>query len=142
MGNAFVHVELSTDDLAKAKKFYKSLFDWKLDEMNGPAPYTMIGVGKGTGGGMAKKTMPGTPTAWLPYVEVADVKKTLAQAAKAGARVVFDYHEIGAYGAIGIFVDPTGAALGVWQMAKKAAPKKPAAKKKAAPKKAAPKKKR
>lgn len=136
MGNPFCHIELSTDDLGKAKKFYKSLFDWKLDEMKG-MPYTMINVGTGVGGGMQKKPMPQMPTSWLAYVEVADVKKTLAKAKKAGAQIVQDYMPIGESGAIGVFVDPHGAALGLWESAKKAAP----AKKKAAAKKAAPKKK-
>ena len=30
MSNPFVHVELSTTDLDKAKSFYQSLFDWQL----------------------------------------------------------------------------------------------------------------
>ena len=120
MANPFAHIELSTDDLGKAKKFYKSVFDWKLNDMKG-MPYTMIDVGKGTGGGMQKKPMPEAPTAWLAYVEVADVKKTLAKASKGGGRVVLDYHPIGTNGAIGVFVDPTGAALGVWESAKKVA---------------------
>ena len=54
-GNAFVHCELSADDLGAAKKFYKKLFDWKLSDM-GPemGNYTLIDVGKKTsGGGMA-----------------------------------------------------------------------------------------
>ena len=54
MGNPFVHVELHTDDLKAAKKFYRGLFDWKLEDMkmDGGMVYTMVGVGKGTGGGM------------------------------------------------------------------------------------------
>jgi predicted enzyme related to lactoylglutathione lyase len=127
MANPFAHIELNTDDLAAAKAFYKKVFDWKLADMQG---YTMIDVGKGTGGGMQKKPMAEAPTSWLPYVEVDDVKKTLAKAAKAGARVVQDYMEIGEMGAIGVFVDPTGAGLGVWAAKKKAAKKKAPAKKK------------
>ena len=84
MGNPFVHIELSTGDLAKAKKFYKAVFDWKISDIP-KMDYTMIDVGKGTGGGMQKKQMAEQPTAWLPYVEVADVKKSLAKATKAGA---------------------------------------------------------
>ena len=40
MGNAFVHVELNTTDLAKAKEFYGQLFDWKLTDTRWvrPAP--------------------------------------------------------------------------------------------------------
>jgi uncharacterized protein len=118
MANAFAHIELSTDDLAAAKAFYKKVFAWKLQSIPGMG-YTMIDVGKGTGGGMTKKQMKEQPTAWLPYVEVADVKETLAKAKKAGAQVVVDYTEIGEMGSIGVFVDPTGAGLGVWATAKK-----------------------
>jgi predicted enzyme related to lactoylglutathione lyase len=140
MGNPFVHIELNTDDVGAAKKFYKSVFDWKVQGAS--MGYSMIEVGKGTGGGMQKKPMPDQPSAWLPYVEVDDVKKTLAKARKAGANVVLPYHEIDDMGAIGVFIDPAGAPLGVWEMAKKAAPKKTTVKKtaKKAAKKAAKKK--
>jgi predicted enzyme related to lactoylglutathione lyase len=129
-GNAFVHCELSADDVGAAKKFYKKLFDWKLND-TGPAMgnYTLIDVGsKTSGGGLTAKMMPNQPTAWLPYVEVASVKKTIAKAEKAGAKIMVPYQEIGEMGAIGIFVDPQGAALGVWELAKK--PAKKGAKKK------------
>jgi len=36
MGNAFVHVELSTTDIRQAKKFYGQLFDWKLTDVPMP----------------------------------------------------------------------------------------------------------
>jgi predicted enzyme related to lactoylglutathione lyase len=124
MPNAFVHIELNTDDVAKAKKFYKSLFQWTFGEM-GPG-YTGIDVGKGgTGGGMQKKAMPQAPTMWLPYVEVDDVKKTVAKARKLGAEVHVDYTEIADMGAIAVLGDPAGANIGVWQ--KISAPKKKAA---------------
>jgi predicted enzyme related to lactoylglutathione lyase len=38
-----------------------------------------------------------------------DVKKTLAKAKSAGATITLAYHPIGDMGAIGVFVDPTGA---------------------------------
>jgi predicted enzyme related to lactoylglutathione lyase len=124
MPNAFAHIELSTDNLKKAEKFYQSVFSWKLRPMP-KYNYTMIDVGKGgTGGGMQKKTMPEAPNAWLPYVKVDDVRKTVAKASKAGARVMLDYMDIGEMGAIGVFADPSGAAIGVWQ--EKTLAKKPA----------------
>lgn len=135
MGNPFCHVELNTDDVAAAKAFYKKVFDWKLKDM--PAMgYTMIDVGTGVGGGLTKKPMPEAPTQWLSYVEVASVKKTIEKAQKAGANIVLPYQSIGDMGAIGIFIDPTGAGLGVWEKGK-AAPKPAAAKKKPAGKKPA-----
>jgi predicted enzyme related to lactoylglutathione lyase len=126
MPNPFCHIELSTGDVASSKKFYKSLFQWKLETMGKDmGGYTMIDVGKGVGGGMMSKMMPEQPTAWLPYVEVDDVKKTIAKARKLGADVKVEYMEIpGGMGAFGVFVDPSGAGIGVWQTAKKPAKKK------------------
>jgi len=118
MGNPFVHVELNTDDVGKAKKFYLKLFDWKISTLS--LGYTGIDVGKGgAGGGMQKKPMPEAPSMWLPYVQVDDVKKTVTKARKLGAEILVDYMEIGDMGAIGIFTDPSGAAIGVWAMAAK-----------------------
>ena len=134
MGNAFVHCELSADDVGAARKFYGKVFDWKI----GPADpkmgdYAMIDVGsKTSGGGLTKKMMPGQPTAWLNYVEVASVKKTMAKAQKAGAKALLAFQEIGEMGAIGVFTDPQGATLGVWEKGKPARkPAKKPAKKKA-----------
>ena len=131
MPNPFCHVELSTGDVATSKKFYKSLFKWKVDTLGkAMGGYTMINVGKGVGGGMMQKMMPEQPTAWLPYVEVDDVKKALAKARKLGADVKVDFTEIpGGMGAFGVFVDPSGAGLGVWQAAKRRARAKKTAKK-------------
>lgn len=123
MANAFAHIELTTSDLGAAKKFYKKLFDWKLtDTPMGPGAgvYTMIAPGKGPGGGMQAQPMPQAPVTWLPYVEVDSVKKTIAKAEKAGAKVVVPEMDIGKNGVIGIFVDPAGAMLGVWSKAKPA----------------------
>ncbi len=117
MPNPFAHVELSTDDVKKAKKFYQALFAWKLSDIP-EFGYTMIDVGGGAGGGMQKKQMPEAPTAWLPYVGVEDVKAVMAKAVKAGATAIVTYHEVGSMGAIGIFKDPAGAMLGLWEQAK------------------------
>ena len=136
MGNPFVHMELSTGNVDAAKKFYKKVFDWKLEDMKGGMPYTMIKTGAKIGGGMAKTQMEGQPPAWLVYSEVNSVKKTMAKAEKAGAKAMVPFMPIGDMGAIGVFVDPTGAAFGIWEKGKPA--KKGAAKpkgKKAAKKK-------
>src|SRR3954469_23293702 len=114
MPNPFAHVELNTDDVKKAKKFYQSVFAWKLSDMPNMG-YTMIDVGGGVGGGIQKKPMAEAPTAWLPYVQVDDVKATMAKAIKAGAKPTLEYQEVGDMGAIGIFIDPAGAALGLWE---------------------------
>jgi hypothetical protein len=94
-------------------------------------PYTMIdfGTDSGVGGGMQTKPMPKAPTGWLPYVQVDSVERTVAQARKLGARIMVPYQELPGMGAMGIFVDPTGGTLGVWQpLMKKPRAAKPARK--------------
>jgi predicted enzyme related to lactoylglutathione lyase len=119
MANPFVHVELSSTDPAKAKTFYGQLFSWKLEDMEmGPGmTYTMVQPGEGTGGGIMKQMMPGAPSAWLAYVLVDDVKAATAKAKSLGAQIVKDVTEVPGMGWFSIIVDPTGAALGLWQAA-------------------------
>lgn len=117
MANGFVHTELSVDDVKAAQKFYGAIFDWKFQDL-GPSMgnYVMLDYGSSdTGGGITPKMMPTQPTGWLPYVEVKSVKATMAKAQQAGATVVVPFQEVGSMGAIGIFVDPQGASLGVWE---------------------------
>ena len=118
MANPFVHVELATTDLEKAKGFYGQLFAWELKEMPvGDMDYTLIGVGSGTGGGMMKQMMPGAPSAWMAYVDVEDIHASTKKAAALGAKVVQDVTAVGDMGWLSIIVDPTGATLGLWQSA-------------------------
>jgi predicted enzyme related to lactoylglutathione lyase len=121
MGNPFVHVELATQDLPKAKAFYQSLFDWKLEghDMGGGMTYTLIRVGDGTGGGMMKDPMPGEPSSWFAYVGVDDVKAATAKAKSLGATIIKDVTEVPDMGWFSIFIDPTGAPLAMWEMKQK-----------------------
>jgi hypothetical protein len=117
MANPFVHVELNTTDLPKAKTFYSKLFDWNLEDVPmGPAgSYTMIKVGEGTGGGMMKHPMPGAPSAWLAYVLVDDIGAATKKAKSLGATVIKDVTEVMGAGWLSIITDPTGATLGLWK---------------------------
>lgn len=116
MSNAFVHVELNSTDVDKSKAFYGKLFDWTLEDVQMPEfTYTMIKVGKGTGGGMMKQLIPGAGSAWLPYVEVQDIKASTKKAQSLGAKVMKDVSEVMGMGWLSIIVDPAGAMLGLWQ---------------------------
>jgi predicted enzyme related to lactoylglutathione lyase len=116
MANAFVHVELSTTDVGKAKDFYGKLFKWTLEDvpMDG-ATYTLIKVGEGTGGGIMQQMVPGAPSAWLAYVEVDDIAAATKRAKDLGATVMRDVTEVMGAGWLSIIVDPTGAVLGLWK---------------------------
>jgi uncharacterized protein len=115
MGNPFVHIELTTSNIRKAKSFYQQLFEWQLEDvpMGGGQTYTMVKVGEGTGGGMFE--MEDAPVAWIPYVAVDDVAKTTAKAKSLGATILKDKTEIPGMGWFSIFKDTTGAMIAVWQ---------------------------
>lgn len=117
MANPFVHVELNTTDVDKAKSFYAELFDWKLEDM--PAGeaggYTMIQVGEGTGGGLMQHPVPGAPSAWLPYVLVDDAEAATRKVEELGGTVTKEVTEVMDYGYFAVITDPTGAVLGLWQ---------------------------
>lgn len=123
MANPFVHVELSSTDVGAAKSFYGKLFDWQLEDvvMSPEMTYTLIKVGDGTGGGMMKQMIPGAPSSWLSYVLVDDIKAATAKAASLGANVMQDVTEVTGMGWFSVIVDPTGAALGLWQAQPRAA---------------------
>jgi predicted enzyme related to lactoylglutathione lyase len=117
MANPFVHVELNSTDVDTAKSFYRSLFDWQLNDvdMGGGMSYTLINVGEGTGGGMMKQMIPGAPSSWLAYVQVDDIRAATDKAKSLGATVMRDVMAVMDEGWLSIIRDPTGAALGLWQ---------------------------
>jgi len=117
MANPFVHVELNTQDLPKAKAFYGKLFNWQLDDVDmGPGgTYTTIKPGEGTGGGMMKHPVPGAPSMWLAYVLVDDIDASTAKARSLGAQIIKEVTEIPNVGRFSIFTDPTGAMLALFK---------------------------
>jgi len=114
MGNPFVHIELHTQNLAKSKKFYNDLFDWKMEEIPGQE-YTIINVGEGTGGGLMVNPIPDALDHWLPYILVDDVAAAARKAVSLGAAMVQDRTEVPDMGRYSVLVDPFGVSFGLWQ---------------------------
>ncbi|HEY1655282.1 MAG TPA: VOC family protein [Candidatus Tumulicola sp.] len=115
--NPFVHVELATTDLPKAKEFYGKLFDWDLSDSSVEG-YTLIGVGEneyGVGGGMMKAPVANMPSNWMAYVAVSDIEGATAKAKSLGAKVLTEVTPIDSMGWISVIQDPTGAVLGLFK---------------------------
>ena len=131
--------ELMTNDWQGALKFYQQLFGWDTtDAFNDPTigTYQMYGRNGRTLGGMFNAP---TPPVWLPYIRVADAKKTAAAITKSGGTVINGPMEVPGGDWITQALDPEGVLFAVHS-------RKPAARKAAAPartaaKKAAPKQK-
>jgi len=122
MANPFVHIELHTDDVAAAKKFYSTLFGWQLQDVPMPGEhgsYTLINVGEGTGGGMMKKQDANIPPHWLAYVGVDDIEASTKRAQDLGGKVCVGATKVGDFGWMSVIQDPTGAYFAMWKPAQK-----------------------
>lgn len=109
MPHPFVHVELATDDVGRARTFYSELFGWKMTET--PMDYTLFSTGKEPGGGIFKRP-PETPVGWSLYVGVADAAAALEKAKGLGATVVRERTLISPeIGHFAVLRDPTGAVI-------------------------------
>ena len=115
MSNPFVHLELSTSDVSKAKAFYTGLFGWEItdNDMGGGMVYSMFKPDDGPGGGMF--SMPDAPSGWLAYVGVDDINTATTKATSLGAKVIRGPQEVPGQGWMTILSDPTGAAIALWQ---------------------------
>jgi hypothetical protein len=70
------HFDIPADDIQRAQKFYKKVFDWKFKKWDGPMDYWMVTTGAkepGIDGGLSKR-IPGqmgiTNTIDVPSIDV------------------------------------------------------------------------
>jgi predicted enzyme related to lactoylglutathione lyase len=120
MGNPVCHFEFMVSDVEKAKRFYSSVFDWKFSDMSMPGvEYVGIDTGTPPGGGMMKKPDMAPMYALSSYFLVDSVDETMKKAAAAGGRVQIPKMEIPTIGWWGLFMDPDGIPVMVFQPLKK-----------------------
>ena len=121
-----VHFEIPTDDLARAKEFYGSVFDWNLQTMD-ELDYTIAMTTPvdeqtqmptepgGINGGMMKRSAD-TPSPVLT-VGVDSIDASMKHVEVAGGEVVQPRTEIPGMGAFAYFKDTEGNVLGLWENA-------------------------
>jgi predicted enzyme related to lactoylglutathione lyase len=106
--------ECMSADAQKALGFYETTFGFAHDTMDlADGPYyvlTMKGVPRA---GVMKSPSPGQPSAWLPYVSVADCDSTAKRAQALGAQVFVPPTDIPDVGRFAVLGDPVGAVIGV-----------------------------
>ena len=104
--------ELMTPDIERAREFYKGLFGWNLKVS---PEYTEIDLGSTGIGGMMQLTpeMQGAPTAWTPYICVADADASVEKIKSNGGKVYMGPHEIPNVGRFAVCADPQGAMFNI-----------------------------
>jgi hypothetical protein len=115
MANPFVHLELNTTDLKKAKEFYGAMFGWEFqdNDMGPMGIYSTFKPDSGPGGGMYASAQ--GDKGWMAYVGVEEIKSATAKAKSLGAEVCMDSHEIPHVGWMSVLKDPTGVSIALFQ---------------------------
>ena len=110
-------IDLFTSDPDASRAFYGELLGWTAEAPNEEfGGYFNFSLGDSrVAGGMRNDGTAGTPDGWNVYLAVADAKATTAAAEAAGVPVYVPAMEVGALGSMGVFADPGGASIGIWQ---------------------------
>ena len=117
----FSWADTSSTDSEAAKQFYMDLFGWgKFDIPVGPGQtYTMFqheGENVAALSGATPEAIEqNIPSHWSCYVTVDDVDALLPVVKKLGGQIIFGPMEVFDSGRMAFCMDPTGAALGLWQ---------------------------
>ena len=116
MGRPVVHWELWSKDPQRIADFYARVFDWKVQEMP-QMSYHMVDTGGegGINGGIMKPQEGPWPGNMAFYVDVESIEDAMRRIVEAGGKVMVPRQEVPGMGAFGLFEDPDGRVLGVWQ---------------------------
>lgn len=114
--NKPIWIDLTTTDPDGAKSFYTSLFGWDVEELGEEAGnYAFFNLNGQMVGGVAPTQMPEQPSAWSVYIGTEDVEATLQAAKENGGDIVVGPMDVFDTGRVGVFRDPGGGVLGLWQ---------------------------
>jgi hypothetical protein len=117
MAHPVRHFEIQTRNPDKVQKFYKDLFDWKIQVFPNMNGYGMVdsgtpgqGIGFGIGG-----ILPGAHQMVTFYIEVDNAQSYMEKAVKLGGKVIMPPMTMPGMGDYGLFADPDGNVIGVFK---------------------------
>lgn len=111
-------VDLMAADLGRTQAFYRDVLGWTFTESQPEYGGYCTALLDGRAVAGLSPTMAGmenAPHVWSVYLATEDIAAHAARAAEAGATPVFEPMEVGSFGSMGMWIDPTGAAFGMWQ---------------------------
>ena len=115
--NRVVHFEIAGLEFERTKKFFENVFEWEIQEWKDSAlKYGMIShSGEGTiGGGIMETTQEYGGPFTVFYIQVDDLKTTLAKIEAGGGKTVAPPRAIPGIGSSAMFVDPDGNVIGLF----------------------------
>lgn len=121
--NPIVWFELYVKDMARAKRFYESVFETKLEKLDTPVPgvemwkFLSAENAAGAAGALVKmKDMESTGNGAIVYFRCNDCAQEARSAAKFGGKVHREKTSIGQHGNIALVYDTEGNMIGLHSM--------------------------
>ncbi|MDF0681663.1 MAG: VOC family protein [Candidatus Nitrosocosmicus sp.] len=120
------HFEIPADDVERAIKFYKGVFDWTMQKLSNSEDsskdYWFFETkdengNKGIGGGLMKRQSPEHSV--TNYITVPSVDDYASRIVKAGGKVIMPKTEIPDMGFIIVFLDTENNMFGLYEAIKK-----------------------
>jgi predicted enzyme related to lactoylglutathione lyase len=103
--------ELQARDLASSKKFYTSLFGWRMKETD---EYTEWSASdRAIGGMIANQGPPEAPPHWMPYFAVEDCDSAAQQAESLGGTIYAPPFDVPNVGRMAVIADPQHAVFAI-----------------------------
>ena len=120
------HFEIPANDVERAIKFYKGVFDWSMQKLSNPEDsskdYWFFETkdengNKGIGGGLMKRQA--TEHSVTNYITVPSVDDYASRIVEAGGKVIMPKTEIPDMGFIIVFLDTENNMFGLYESIKK-----------------------
>lgn len=125
MKNKVCFFEIPTSDITKAKTFYETVFDWKVQQEGDEGAMALTTptdkdhnptqLGGINGGFYKRKSKDDHPSVGL---ETDSIDTTLKAIEKNGGTVVTPKHSLGECGFMADFADPEGNVMTLWEKSK------------------------
>lgn len=119
-----MHFHIPVDDMARAKKFYRNIFDWEIKETGMGMDYQLAittptdeeGMPKELGainGALYKRESPEEAPSIV--IKVPSIDEYLNKVKKAGGKVIWQKEPVGDFGLYAQIADTEGNVIGLWQ---------------------------
>lgn len=123
MDHTVVHFEIPAENVEKIKKFYSSVFGWKIEKSPMPMDYWLIQtvpldekgmpLRPGINGGIFVKENPELKP--VNYISVESVDESIQKVKAAGGKIIQPKTTIPSVGSFAIALDPEGNEIGLLQ---------------------------
>jgi predicted enzyme related to lactoylglutathione lyase len=114
--SSIVWFEIPADDIERARKFYGSLFGWKIEKFPGDMDYWHIDTGSNDvtrDGGMMKRQHP--QQGITSYIDVSSVEDFAAKVQALGGKVLMPKTAVPQMGYFAVCQDPENNVFALWE---------------------------